>query len=95
MLFQIRFGPKHYCVINKPKFIYYLLKSITMNKKQKTFRLSLRVCMTGILMFLIASVYAQDISVGGSVKDANGEPVIGATINVEGSQRRCRNCDKC
>jgi TonB-linked SusC/RagA family outer membrane protein len=42
--------------------------------------------MTGILMFLIASVYAQDISVGGSVKDANGEPVIGATINVEGTK---------
>ncbi len=57
-----------------------------MNKKQKTFRFSLRVCMTGILMFLIASVYAQDISVGGSVKDANGEPVIGATINVEGTK---------
>ena len=56
-----------------------------MNKKQKTFRFSLRVCMTGILMFFVALVYAQDVTVKGSVTDQSGEPVIGATVKVQGT----------
>lgn len=41
------------------------------------------------LMFLCISafeVYAQDITVRGNVKDDRGEPVIGATIKVEGNE---------
>ena len=36
-------------------------------------------------LFLSAGAYAQQISVKGTVKDQNGEPVIGANVLVEGT----------
>ena len=36
------------------------------------------------LIFLSATAFAQNITVKGSVKDATGEPVIGATVRVAG-----------
>ncbi len=45
----------------------------------------MRVCLTGFLMLFVAFAYAQDITVSGSVKDAAGDPAIGATIRVQGS----------
>lgn len=41
-----------------------------------------------VLAFLLVStfgVYAQDITVKGNVKDETGEPIIGATVKVEGN----------
>ena len=36
-------------------------------------------------LFLSAGAYAQQISVKGTVKDQNGEPVIGANVLVKGT----------
>ncbi len=43
-----------------------------------------RYGLVGLLLFFCAAVNAQSIS--GNVKDANGEPVIGATIMEQGTQ---------
>ena len=43
-----------------------------------------RYGLVGLLLFFCAAVQAQTIS--GNVKDANGEPVIGATIMEQGTQ---------
>lgn len=48
--------------------------------KQKKIRMTLAVC----LAMMAGSTWAQKIS--GTVKDANGEPVIGATIMEQGTQ---------
>ncbi|MBR1468910.1 MAG: TonB-dependent receptor [Prevotella sp.] len=45
----------------------------------------MRVGLTVLLMLFVAAVSAQDITVRGSVKDATGEPAVGATIRVQGS----------
>ncbi len=54
--------------------------------KQVNIQLPLR--MLGLLLGLFLSVgaFAQQITVKGHVKDATGEPIIGATIRVAGSQ---------
>ena len=54
--------------------------------KQVKFRLPLRtyVLLWGIL--LSVSAFAQQISVKGHVKDATGEPIIGATVRAAGQQ---------
>jgi len=57
-----------------------------MNRKQKSFRLSLRVCLTVCMMFFGMALSAQNITVTGQVKDDKGEPVIGATVRVKGQQ---------
>lgn len=35
-------------------------------------------------LFLTVSAFAQQITVNGHVKDATGEPIIGATVRVGG-----------
>lgn len=37
----------------------------------------------GCLFVNVCGAYAQDITVKGNVKDATGEPLIGATVNVQ------------
>ena len=54
------------------------------NQSRKTL-FSMRAILTGFLMLFVAAVSAQDITVRGSVKDAAGDPAIGATIRVQGS----------
>lgn len=54
-----------------------------MKKKENYF--SLRACLTGFLMFFAFALSAQNITVKGSVTDETGEPVIGATVRVQGS----------
>ena len=53
--------------------------------KQVKFRIPLR--MMAVLFGLVLSIgaYAQ-ITVNGHVKDATGEPIIGATVRVAGSE---------
>ena len=57
-----------------------------MSKRKNAFTLSLRVCMTALLMFLCSAIYAQNVTVKGSVTDKTGEPVIGATVKTAGSK---------
>lgn len=54
--------------------------------KQVKFKNALRcAALTGGL-FLTASAFGQQVVVKGHVKDASGEPVIGATVRVDGTQ---------
>ncbi|MGN0068442.1 MAG: SusC/RagA family TonB-linked outer membrane protein [Prevotella sp.] len=52
--------------------------------KQVKFRIPVRVLALLFGLFLSASAFAQQITVKGHVKDATGEPVIGATVRVAG-----------
>ena len=52
--------------------------------KQVKIKLPFRIMSVLLGLFLTASAYSQDITVNGTVKDATGEPVIGATISVGG-----------
>lgn len=52
--------------------------------KQVRFTLPLRMLAFVCGLILSASAFAQQITVNGQVKDATGEPIIGATVRVEG-----------
>ncbi len=53
--------------------------------KQKKFLMPARVVATLCALFLFAGgIFAQDITVNGFVRDASGEPVIGATVSIDG-----------
>ena len=52
--------------------------------KQVKFTLPLRMLALVCGLILSASAFAQQITVNGHVKDATGEPIIGATIRVVG-----------
>ena len=54
--------------------------------KHVNFKLPLRMIALFWGLILTASTYAQNISVNGHVEDSTGEPVIGATVRVEGQQ---------
>ena len=54
--------------------------------KQVKFTLPLRMFTLLCVLFLSASAFAQQIAVKGHVKDAAGEPIIGATVRVVGSK---------
>ena len=56
-------------------------------KKEKSFLSShLRVCMMAICLLFAAVVNAQNVTVKGNVSDTKGDPIIGATVKVEGTQ---------
>src|SRR3712207_5161332 len=57
-----------------------------MRKTEKSFWLSLRASLTVFMMFFAFTLMAQNVTVKGSVKDQNGEPVIGATVKVAGAK---------
>ena len=57
-----------------------------MTKLSTNFALKLRACLTLVMLFVVTSLAAQEISVRGSVKDASGEPVIGATVKIAGAK---------
>lgn len=52
--------------------------------KQVKFRIQLRVLSLLLGMFLSVAAFAQGNAVSGQVKDAAGEPVIGATVRIDG-----------
>ncbi|MBQ9355815.1 MAG: TonB-dependent receptor [Prevotella sp.] len=54
--------------------------------KQVNMQLPLRLMTLLLGFFLTVGAFAQQITVRGHVKDAAGEPIIGATIRVAGSQ---------
>lgn len=54
--------------------------------KQVKLTNAVRIFALVIGLFLSASAFAQDITVKGHVKDATGEPIIGATVRVPGTQ---------
>ena len=45
----------------------------------------MRACLTVLFMSFALAIQAQNTTVKGTVKDATGEPVIGATVKVKGS----------
>ena len=53
--------------------------------KQVNIQIPLRMLSLLLGLFLSASAFAQ-IEVKGHVKDATGEPIIGATVRVDGTQ---------
>lgn len=44
-----------------------------------------RACLTMLLLFFTTAILAQNISVRGSVKDEQGEPIIGANVIIKGT----------
>ena len=54
--------------------------------KQVNMQLPLRMMTLLLGLFLSVGAFAQQITVKGHVKDATGEPIIGATIRVAGTQ---------
>lgn len=63
-------------------------KSLNLNEMRKSknlMSLFMRASMTALLLILACGMYAQNITVKGSVKDVNGEPIIGANVHVVGT----------
>lgn len=60
------------------------LKTIMM--KQLKPRFNARLATTALGLLLSASAFAQQITVKGHVKEANGEPAIGATVRIQGAE---------
>ena len=54
--------------------------------KQVRKRIPLRILSLLMGLFLTANVFAQQAEVKGNVKDATGEPIIGATVKILGQQ---------
>ena len=54
--------------------------------KQVKFKFPVRMLAMVFGLFLSVGAFAQQITVNGHVKDATGEPVIGATIRIDGAQ---------
>ncbi len=54
--------------------------------KQVNIKIPFRMLVLVLGLFLSVGAFAQQIDVKGHVKDATGEPVIGATIRVDGAQ---------
>jgi len=54
--------------------------------KQSSIRMPLRMLTLLLGLIISAGAFAQQITVKGHVKDAQGEPVIGATVRTAGSQ---------
>ena len=54
-------------------------------RKKNALWFSMRACMTVMFMTFAMAIQAQNTTVKGTVKDATGEPVIGATVKVQGS----------
>lgn len=49
--------------------------------KQKMYSCDARVILSILIgLFLSCNVFAQDVTIKGNVKDAKGEPIIGASI---------------
>ena len=54
--------------------------------KQVSIKIPFRMLVLLMGLFLTVSAFAQQITVKGHVKDAAGEPIIGATVRVAGTQ---------
>ena len=57
-----------------------------MNEKQKKPHAFWRMCLVALVCMLSSTLYAQNITVTGTVKDPMGEPVIGASVSVQGTR---------
>lgn len=56
-----------------------------MNNKQNKANALWRMCMVALIWMLTTTLYAQNVTVSGIVKDPTGEPVIGASVTVKGA----------
>ena len=45
-----------------------------------------RVATVFVMLFVCVGLYAQNITVKGTVKDSNGDPVVGAAVLIKGTQ---------
>ena len=57
-----------------------------MKRKESFFRSHLRACLTALCLFFAIAMQAQNVTVKGTVTDQNGEPVVGATVKVQGAK---------
>ena len=57
-----------------------------MEKKKNSFVSHVRACMLVLCLLFTGIANAQNVTVKGNVTDLNGEPIIGATVKVEGTQ---------
>ena len=57
-----------------------------MKKEKNATGLLRRALWTMLFMLFSVGVYAQDVTVKGSVVDQNGEPVIGASVKAAGAK---------
>lgn len=57
-----------------------------MNEKQRKPQAFWRMCLVALICMLSSTLYAQNITVTGTVKDPMGEPVIGASVSVQGTR---------
>ena len=56
-----------------------------MNNKQNKAQALWRICMIALIWMFATELYAQNVTVSGIVKDPTGEPVIGASVTVKGT----------
>ena len=56
-----------------------------MNNKQNKAQALWRICMMALIWMFATELYAQNVTVSGIVKDPTGEPVIGASVTVKGT----------
>ena len=56
-----------------------------MNEQQNKAHALWRMCMVALIWMLTTTLYAQNVTVSGIVKDPMGEPVIGASVAVKGA----------
>lgn len=56
-----------------------------MKKAKNHFSLSLRVFLTVCCLIFATAIFAQNVTVKGTITDASGDPVIGATVKQLGS----------
>ena len=57
-----------------------------MDEKQKKPHAFWRMCLAALIWMVASAMYAQNITVSGTVKDPTGEPVIGASVMVQGTR---------
>jgi TonB-linked SusC/RagA family outer membrane protein len=57
-----------------------------MEKEKSFFASRMRACMMALCLLFAGMAYAQNVTVKGNVTDQNGDPIIGATVKVEGAQ---------
>ena len=63
-----------------------------MNGQKQNF---FRIFLAGVLILLSFAVYAQENTVTGKVYDVSGEPIIGASVVIQGTTRNYHRHGRC
>lgn len=52
---------------------------------EKIYNHASKILLTALALFVFTASYAQNVSIRGSVRDASGQPLSGASVTVQGS----------